>query len=104
MVKTIHETTIRKIIECGRWAPSGLNNQPWKVCVVIRSTIKNLLAKFTKYGDIINAAYANLVVFLNLEKSYNYIKDIQACGAFMQNILLGTHALNLGAVWLGERS
>ncbi|MBD3197810.1 MAG: nitroreductase family protein, partial [Candidatus Lokiarchaeota archaeon] len=59
-------------------------------------------AETTKYGGIIESAYANIVVFLNLEKGYNRVKDIQAMGAFMQNLLLGAHALGLGAVWIGE--
>ena len=100
--KKIDQETIRNIIECGRWAPSGQNNQPWKVCIVIHPTVKRMLAELTKDGGIIEAAYVNLVVFLNLEKSYDKIKDIQTCGAFMENLLLGAHALSLGAVWLGE--
>ena len=30
----IDDQTIDKIIEAGTWAPSGLNNQPWKFVVV----------------------------------------------------------------------
>ena len=33
---------------------------------------------------------------------YNDIKDHQAMGACIQNMLLAAHALGLGAVWLGE--
>ena len=100
--KKIEKETLEEILECGRWTPSGLNNQPWKVNVVDHPTIKRLLAETTKYGEIINSANYNLVVFLDLKKGYNRIKDIQAIGAFMQNILLGTHAMGLGAVWIGE--
>ena len=100
--KKIDKETIREIIECGRWIPSGQNNLPWKVCIVIHPTVKRMLAELTKDGGIIEGAYVNLVIFLNLEKSYDQIKDIQACGAFMENLLLGVHAVNLGAVWLGE--
>ncbi|MFX1396289.1 MAG: nitroreductase [Promethearchaeota archaeon] len=91
-----------KILECARWAPSGLNNQPWKVNVVVHPTIKRLLADCTKYGQIIENASINFVVFLDLNKSYNRVKDIQGIGAFMHNILLCSHALGLGSVWLGE--
>ena len=98
----INKDIINRILDCARWAPSGLNNQPWKVNVVLNQTIKQMLADCTKYSEIIKNAPVNLVVFLNLEKSYNRIKDIQGIGAFMQNILLSTHAMGLGAVWLGE--
>jgi nitroreductase len=33
---------------------------------------------------------------------YNDVKDHQAMGACIQNMLLAAHALGLGAVWLGE--
>ena len=39
---------------------------------------------------------------LNKQASYDYIKDVQSCGAVMQNILLATHGLGLGSCWIGE--
>ncbi|MBD3337763.1 MAG: nitroreductase family protein [Candidatus Lokiarchaeota archaeon] len=98
----IERNVIEKIIECGRFAPSGLNNQPWRVHIVIHPSIKHMLAELTEYGGILESAYANLFIFLDLEKGYDRTKDVQAIGAFMQNLLLGAHALNLGAVWIGE--
>jgi len=98
----INKDTIIDILEFGRWAPSGKGNEPWRVNVVIHPTVKSLLAGFTEYAKIIESAYVCLVVFLDLEKSYDRIKDIQAIGAFMQNLLLGAHAHSLGALWIGE--
>ncbi len=101
--KKIDKETILSVIECGRWAPSGNNSQPWRVCIVIHPTVKRMLSELTKYGGIIEDAYVNLVIFLDLERGYDRVKDIQAIGAFMQNLLLGVHAIeNIGAVWIGE--
>ncbi|MHA2180145.1 MAG: nitroreductase family protein [Promethearchaeota archaeon] len=101
--KKISNETISSWLDCGRWAPSGRNSQPWRVCVVIHPTVKRMLSELSKYGGIIEEAYLSLVVFLDLEKGYDRTKDIQAIGAFMQNILLGIHALeDIGAVWIGE--
>jgi nitroreductase len=33
---------------------------------------------------------------------YHEVKDHQAIGACLQNMLLAAHAMGLGAVWLGE--
>jgi len=33
---------------------------------------------------------------------YHPVKDYQAMGACLQNMLLAIHSLGLGAVWLGE--
>ncbi|MHA1689888.1 MAG: nitroreductase family protein [Promethearchaeota archaeon] len=98
----INDQTIREILECGRWAPSGMNNQPWKITVVKYPTVKQMLANLTKHGGLIESSYVSIVVFLNLQASYHRVKDIQAIGAFMENILLGVHAMGLGAVWIGE--
>ena len=100
--ETISKENIEKILECGRWAPSGLNNQPWKVIILQDQEKKEKLSELTHYGNIIKGANVCLVVFLDIEKGYNRVKDIQALGAFMQNLLLGAHGLKLGAVWLGE--
>ncbi|MBU4341978.1 MAG: nitroreductase family protein, partial [Candidatus Altiarchaeota archaeon] len=32
--KEVDDSLIEKILEAGRWAPSGLNNQPWRFVIV----------------------------------------------------------------------
>ncbi|MBY9003702.1 MAG: nitroreductase family protein [Candidatus Lokiarchaeota archaeon] len=98
----ISNDTIKEILECGRWAPSASNRQPWKVCVVIHPTVKRMLAEVSKYGGIIESAYVNFVIFLDVEKGGERVKDVQSIGAFIQNILLGVESKGLGAVWIGE--
>lgn len=100
--KKIDNQTIKEIVDCGRWAPSGRNSQPWKVCIVSHPTVKRLIAENSKYGGIIESAYLNFVIFLDLERGYDRVKDILAIGAFIQNMLLAIHAKGLGAVWIGE--
>lgn len=39
---------------------------------------------------------------MDKECSYNYIKDVQSCGATMQNIMLSAHSLGIGSCWIGE--
>lgn len=34
--------------------------------------------------------------------SYDYTKDIQSCGASIQNMLLASHELGIGSCWIGE--
>lgn len=99
----IEKETILNILESAQWAPSGNNSQPWRVCVVIHPTVKRMLSELSKYGGIIEDAYVNLVIFLDLERGYDRVKDIQSIGAFMENILLGIHAQeDIGGVWIGE--
>ncbi|MCM8800306.1 MAG: nitroreductase family protein [Candidatus Omnitrophica bacterium] len=93
---------IEKILEAARWAPSGLNNQPWRFMVIKDKETKDRLAQFTKYGYIIKSAPVIIVVCLDKESSYHYQKDLMAVGACIQNMLLEAHSLDLGTCWLGE--
>jgi nitroreductase len=99
---TPKSSDIKKILEAGRWAPSGLNNQPWKFLIVKAKGVINAISGFTKYSKIIKNAPVLILVFLDLETSYNRDKDLMAIGASIQNMLLEAHSLKLGACWLGE--
>jgi len=98
----VSEELIVKILEAGRWAPSGLNNQPWRFAVITDSGLRKEISGLTHYSKIVLGAQVLIAVFLDIEKSYHREKDIQATGACLQNMLLEIHALGLGAVWLGE--
>jgi nitroreductase len=100
--QAVDEKLVKEIIEAGSWAPSGLNNQPWKFVVVRSPAVKDKLAELTHYRTIIQEAPVCIAVFLDTALSYDRTKDIQAIGACMQNMLLAIHALGLGGVWLGE--
>lgn len=40
--KDVPQSTIRAILEAARWAPSGVNTQPWRVYVVSGTTKQNI--------------------------------------------------------------
>jgi nitroreductase len=98
----VDNKTIDLIIEMGTWAPSGLNNQPWKFVVIRDQKIRDEISAQTKYSRIIQGAPVCIAVFLDNSQSYDRVKDIQAVGACIQNMLLTIHDLDLGGVWLGE--
>ena len=98
----VSDELIEKILEAGRWAPSGLNNQPWRFAVIRDAGLRQAISELTHYPKIVLAAQVLIAVFLDTEKSYHREKDIQAIGACLQNMLLEAHSLGLGAVWLGE--
>lgn len=98
----IHDSVLDAIMRAGSWAPSGLNNQPWKFIPVRDPDVLAQLSVHTKYARIIAGAPACIAMFLDTERSYHREKDIQAIGACIQNMLLACSSLGLGAVWLGE--
>jgi nitroreductase len=60
------------------------------------------LAQLTKYSHIIGKAAACIAVFIDKTAMYHEVKDHQSMGACIQNLLLASHGMGLGAVWLGE--
>jgi len=93
---------LREIVRAGMWAPSGLNNQPWRFVLITDSGTRLQLADQTRYSHIVAAAPALIALFLDTRAMYNEVKDHQAAGACIQNMLLAAEDLDLGGVWLGE--
>jgi len=116
VLKAIHERrSVRHFVEApvsrdlimtalaaASWAPSGLNNQPWRFAIIWDKPCQKDLAALTRYSNILTSASVLIAVFLDKEASYDYTKDCQAVGACLQNLLLSLHAMDLGAVWIGE--
>ena len=100
--KHISDTSVETILEAGRWAPSGLNNQPWRFSVIKDETIKAKLAECTESSDIILECDIAIGVFYSLSDGYNRDKDIMSIGACIQNMMLAAKSLGIGSVWLGE--
>ena len=98
----VSDEQIAEILEAGQWAPSGLNNQPWRFVIIKDTDVIEKIADCTKYSHVVNAAKTLLAVFLDNDATYNRTKDVQAIGAAIQNMLLAIHGLQLGACWLGE--
>ncbi len=100
--KDVADELVDRLLEAGRLAPSGLNNQPWRFAIVRRQDLKNQIAQLSHYHGIIRCAPVLIIVLLDTESLYHREKDIQAVGACIQNLLLASHSQSLGAVWLGE--
>ncbi|MFH1216309.1 MAG: nitroreductase family protein [Pseudomonadota bacterium] len=98
----VSQSDLREIVRAGIWAPSGLNNQPWRFVVITDDGMRKKLAGTTHYSHIVLAARALIGVYLDTEAMYDEVKDHQSAGACIQNMLLAVEALGLGAVWLGQ--
>jgi nitroreductase len=96
------EAEIDRILDAGRWAPSGLNNQPWRFQVIKDKVKKEGLSQCTEYAEAVKNAPVLILIWLKQDESYNRDKDLMAVGACVQNMLLEIHSLDLGGCWLGE--
>lgn len=98
----VNSKDLQEIIKAGIWAPSGLNNQPWRFVIVTDAAVREQLSATTRYSHIVKGAQALIAVFLDQEAVYDATKDHQAAGACVQNMLLAIESLSLGGVWLGQ--
>lgn len=99
--KDISKEDVKTILEAARWAPSGLNNQPWNF-LVLEKDKKNKISRFTHYDKVVESADKIILVFLDKERSYNREKDFLAIGAAIQNMLLCAYSIGISTCWLGE--
>lgn len=52
----IPEEMINQILTAGIWAPSGMDNQPWRFAVIRDKELKSEIAKLTKHKAIFENA------------------------------------------------
>jgi nitroreductase len=102
--KPVEDDKIAQILEAGRWAPTGGNKQPWRF-VVVRDKKKQ--AEFDQRFHqpwILNAPAIIIVLAAPYDtwEKYDELDQmyVQDVATSTQNILLMTHALGLGAVWV----
>lgn len=70
---------ILAVLEAGRWAPSGLNNQPCRFLVVQAGDPRQeTLAGGAKYGHIVMESKALIAVFLDASRMCHAVKDHQS--------------------------
>lgn len=93
---------INQIIESAIWAPSGKNGQPWKFKIITEQNIIEEIAKLSANSRWLKTAPCLIIVYLDKVCSYHYIKDVQSCGAAIQNMLLAAHEMGIASCWIGS--
>ena len=77
--KPVDKKLIKDILECARWAPSGVNSQPWQVAVVFEETknkLANALAKCRANGESARQDYD----YYPTKIEEPYLSRKKACG------------------------
>ena len=86
---------IEDVIDCGRWAATAVNIQPWEFVVVTGRELLRSIAQSTDHGKFISDAPVCVVVLC--EDTKYYLEDGSAA---TENILLAAHAHGLGSCWV----
>lgn len=92
---------ITEIIRAGMYAPSARNRRPWHFIVIDDKSIFARVMKIHPYSAMLSGASHAVLVCGDtlLENGPGYYR--LDCSAATQNILLASHAMGYGAVWLG---
>lgn len=97
----VPESIVEKILAAAMMAPSAGNEQPWQFVAITDRDCLDAVVAIHPYASM--ASHAPLAILvcgdLSLEKYTGFW--VQDCSAAMQNLLLATHAVGLGAVWTG---
>lgn len=84
--KPVPDEVITTVLECARWAPSGVNSQPWQVAVVTGETkrqLGNALAKQRANGETPRQDYN----YYPTQIEEPYISRKRACGHALYSAL-----------------
>jgi nitroreductase len=93
--RPVSRDQIETIVDCGRLAPTGRNEQPWEFVVITDADLRARLAEITDFGPFIATAPVCVVVLCQDTKYY-----IEDGSAALTNMLNAAHALGLGACWV----
>ena len=97
-VEDVPEDVVTTILDCGRWAPSAGNRQPWRFIIVRDSVVRKRLATAFPTGSFVADVPVAIAVVIDPAGSTHPVEDGAAA---TQNILLAAHALGLGSCWVG---
>lgn len=99
--EAIDDEMLKSIIQTGFQAPSAHNCQPQNFIVVKDREILNTIAEKHKYAKMLTKAGCAIVVCGDTKKQPREGLIVADCSASIQNMLLASHSLGLGAVWIG---
>ena len=99
----IKNNDLDKILEAGRWAPSGVNIQPWRFLVVREKRLIKEIGELCYFGAIKSrhvCEAAAVIVLCGDSRSMGdtWEKDCMIAGT---NVTLMAEALGIGTCWIG---
>lgn len=89
---------LQALLEAAMAAPSDFNSQPWEFVVVTDPDSRRELATVHPWSGPCGDAPVVIAILGDEETSTHWVESTSAATL---NLLLGAHALGLGAVWVG---
>jgi nitroreductase len=99
----VNEMAVTQLLQAAMAAPSAVARDPWRFVVIRKKETLSTIAAALPNGGMLATAPLGIVVCGDLDAAHDrqlsYL--LQDCSAAIENLLLGAHALGLGACWLG---
>jgi nitroreductase len=99
--KNIPKETVNKILEAGMYAPSAVNKQPWHFIVFSDINTCKAIIEIHKSASMLMEAQKAILICYDEKLQHDEGYGVIDCAAATQNILLASHALGIGACWVG---
>lgn len=94
----VSDEIIHQLIDAARYAPSSDDIQPWEFIVVRAKRVKERLSDTHAWSYFVKDAPVCIVALGNERRSPSYFAIDTTCA--IQNLLLVSHSLGLGACWV----
>ena len=106
--RRVPDSEIEQLLDLARHAPSSMNGQPWHFVIVKSLKTKKALAAIkNKFCPTEKQAYpadflehAPVVIIVCVDKSRSFGRDVENAVFASSHILLGSHNLGLGSVYM----
>ena len=94
---TVPNEVLVKILEAGRWAPSGGNRQPWEFIIFADPQVKQQVKRCFPSGAYLNEAPLGILVAVDPGMAFTPTEDGTPAAYAM---MLAAHSLGLGTCWV----
>lgn len=97
----VSDEQVEILLKSAMYAPSAVNKQPWHFIVFRDKLIAEKIAKFHPNSYMLRHASLGILVCFDENLQHDTGYGELDCSAATQNILLASHGIGLGAVWIG---
>ena len=97
----VSDQQVEIILKAAMYAPSAVNKQPWHFIVFRNKLIAEKIAEFHPNSYMLREASMGILVCFDEKLQHDIGYGELDCSAATQNILLASHGIGLGAVWIG---
>ena len=122
--RSVDSTSLSRVIDAGRYAPSGGNNQSTHLIVIQNHMVLQELAEMVKIEfskmEVSDGMYTSLASAIRASKGEKYVfhydapvlivtanrigygNNIADCACVLENMMIMANALNLGSCWINQ--